>query len=366
MSQLICRTCLEEIIDSNCISLDDETNEIKQKLTLCVPELDLDVIPNACMCIYCANLLQTAYDFKQRCLRTEEKIRINENLPDLSQIKENIEKDEKFDVVHGVGIGMEVVFIKDEDLVIEDDDDDDTRSESQHLSNGSDCVNWFLDLSNPEKQEQGHLDNYKLKNVNTKVNSSKRNLISNKLSNKLNKNVEIRNNKKPVKTNIFTKKSYNCPNCKYQTSFENYFKKHIRYCKTSNVANGSKIIKSETTLKCLKCDYTTKLKRALDLHVRRAHGKEKKLNCSKCSYTAVSLFLLKQHITNSHSLMTSDKSQFKCKLCPFGTDFQKGFKSHLRKHKREETFSCKYCSFKAKEKIHITKHAMKHHPKKKM
>lgn len=104
------------------------------------------------MCIYCANLLQTAYDFKQRCLRTEEKIRIHENLPDLSQIKENIEKDEKFDIVHGVGIGVEVVFIKDEDVVVEDDS---TCSESQHLPDGNDYVNWFLDLSNQEKQENG-------------------------------------------------------------------------------------------------------------------------------------------------------------------------------------------------------------------
>lgn len=138
------------------------------------------------------------------------------------------------------------------------------------------------------------------------MNPNKKNLISNRLSNKLNKNLEIRNNnKKSVKTNIFTKKTYNCPNCKYQTSFENYFKKHMRHCKSSS-------------------------------------------------------------ITNSHSLITSDKIQFKCKVCPFSTNFQKGFKSHLRKHKRERSFSCKYCSFKATEKIHIAKHAMKHHPKKKL
>ncbi|KAF2898630.1 hypothetical protein ILUMI_07540 [Ignelater luminosus] len=76
----ICRTCLQEVGDSSvmfyldAVDSHSETITIRCKLADCVPEMDLDVVPNAFICNSCFESLMVAHEFKNKCLETEGRI----------------------------------------------------------------------------------------------------------------------------------------------------------------------------------------------------------------------------------------------------------------------------------------------------
>ncbi|KAK5638230.1 hypothetical protein RI129_012525 [Pyrocoelia pectoralis] len=75
-----CRTCLKVLYNDNdflAVDTDDcNTNlpSVRSKLLTCVPELALDVIESAVICCTCFHALNAAYNFKNTCLQTEQKI----------------------------------------------------------------------------------------------------------------------------------------------------------------------------------------------------------------------------------------------------------------------------------------------------
>lgn len=75
-----CRTCLKVLYNDNdflAVDTDDcDTNlpSVRSKLLTCVPELALDVIESAVICCTCFQALNAAYNFKNTCLQTEERI----------------------------------------------------------------------------------------------------------------------------------------------------------------------------------------------------------------------------------------------------------------------------------------------------
>lgn len=77
----ICRICLVLVQDENnsfSINTVEETTgfmPLRDKLALCVPEMVLDMIQDPVICTSCSVELQSAYEFKTKCLQTEEKIR---------------------------------------------------------------------------------------------------------------------------------------------------------------------------------------------------------------------------------------------------------------------------------------------------
>lgn len=77
----ICRVCLV-LVENAANSLRINTVEastgfmpLRDKLALCVPEMVLDMIQDPVICTRCSLELQAAYEFKNKCLQTEEKIR---------------------------------------------------------------------------------------------------------------------------------------------------------------------------------------------------------------------------------------------------------------------------------------------------
>lgn len=77
----ICRICLVLVQDENnsfSINTVEESTgfmPLRDKLALCVPEMVLDMIQDPAICTACSVELQAAYEFKTKCLQTEEKIR---------------------------------------------------------------------------------------------------------------------------------------------------------------------------------------------------------------------------------------------------------------------------------------------------
>lgn len=77
----ICRICLV-LVENEANSISINTVEestgfmpLRDKLALCVPEMVLDMIQDPVICTTCSRDLQAAYEFKNKCLQTEEKIR---------------------------------------------------------------------------------------------------------------------------------------------------------------------------------------------------------------------------------------------------------------------------------------------------
>ncbi|KAF5281890.1 hypothetical protein FQR65_LT14474 [Abscondita terminalis] len=74
---VICRTCLEEIENDSvtfCLNSADFKVSLGNKLTYCIPEMDLDIVPNAVICNTCFESLTLAHEFKRKCLKTEGRI----------------------------------------------------------------------------------------------------------------------------------------------------------------------------------------------------------------------------------------------------------------------------------------------------
>lgn len=74
----ICRVCLglvEECIDINTVEETTGFMPYRDKLALVVPEMMLDMIQSPVICVSCCEQLNLAYEFKQKCMQTEEKIR---------------------------------------------------------------------------------------------------------------------------------------------------------------------------------------------------------------------------------------------------------------------------------------------------
>ncbi|KAF2898628.1 hypothetical protein ILUMI_07538 [Ignelater luminosus] len=77
----ICRTCMNQFSDtSQVVSLDSSdslTNSltVREKLSLFVPELNLNGMFSSVICIECAAALEFVYAFKRKCLETDEQIK---------------------------------------------------------------------------------------------------------------------------------------------------------------------------------------------------------------------------------------------------------------------------------------------------
>lgn len=74
----ICRVCLslvEDSVEINTVEQSTGFMPFRDKLALVVPEMMLDMIQDPVICIPCSEELKQAYEFKNKCMQTEEKIR---------------------------------------------------------------------------------------------------------------------------------------------------------------------------------------------------------------------------------------------------------------------------------------------------
>ncbi|CAH0548620.1 unnamed protein product [Brassicogethes aeneus] len=77
----VCRLCLIKLqrgskyFNINAVESFSGFMPYRDQLTTCIPEMALDLIPNPVICNVCRQALRLAYDFKNRCLKVEEKIR---------------------------------------------------------------------------------------------------------------------------------------------------------------------------------------------------------------------------------------------------------------------------------------------------
>ena len=127
-----------------------------------------------------------------------------------------------------------------------------------------------------------------------------------------------------------------CGSCKYTTTREFLFKKHLRETHPSNV------------IQCKTCDYQTKWHRNMKDHERK-HTKDF-FKCSQCSFKTHAQSYLRQHTEIVHS-----DNYFSCTECSYRTKWRKNLTDHSRKH-TNCFFNCNLCTFKTLKKGNLVRH----------
>ncbi|KAK9892497.1 hypothetical protein WA026_020487 [Henosepilachna vigintioctopunctata] len=92
----VCRLCLkllfkENYFDINYVEPISGFMPFRHQITTCMPELALDILHDCFICLNCADALKAAYEFKNNCLKVEEKMR---------NYFDNLSPDSEYDLLH--------------------------------------------------------------------------------------------------------------------------------------------------------------------------------------------------------------------------------------------------------------------------
>ena len=123
---------------------------------------------------------------------------------------------------------------------------------------------------------------------------------------------------------------------------------------------------TEDPIRCSLCDYQTRYKSKLRMHIMKRHGGEDDpqqlknqllessggYNCEFCSFETTQLKYLKQHVLGVHN----PEKSFRCDICDYATAFKNNLEKHMQKHSSEKPYKCELCDFESKHKEYIKKH----------
>ena len=114
---------------------------------------------------------------------------------------------------------------------------------------------------------------------------------------------------------------------------------------------------------CALCDFSTKQKGLLKVHINGEHYKMKVFNCELCKFTTVQRGNLRAHMLTVH-----EKSRnFPCEFCEYRAGTKGVLKTHVKnKHLRLEgevvkTYNCSVCPFKGLKRSHLKEHIRNEH-----
>ena len=124
-------------------------------------------------------------------------------------------------------------------------------------------------------------------------------------------------------------------------------------------------------LSCDQCDYSSKWRSCLKIHIRKVHDGEiarssKLSDFQRCTFEDC-LFQtqykcdLKRHVRNKHEGIV----KFKCDFmnCNFGTNLSQGLKEHTENHStkpQKHKYKCHLCDQAFTQKAHLKAHTVKH------
>ncbi|KAF5279806.1 hypothetical protein FQA39_LY18228 [Lamprigera yunnana] len=397
----VCRVCLEKTIDSNFIQLSDSTIEIKAQLKDCIPELDLDLIANSYLCMFCLQDLQNAYEFKQKCLQSEERIRkfLQKNyISDLTEITDDLDLCRNLYYTQHTDLGLEVIYIRD-DNATEGSTEDNVRSfleEGDKIAESKDAdtkanprmVTEELRLqsqvvySSKKDVESFHCSKCDFKTSRSFL------LKQHSLTHDI-KPTEEKEEKKECTSPVIKPngiKGYMCDQCPYKTvkklNFQNHRLTHKRYAchicsfvcnhsggftchlKTHGVKRSSLV---NNDVKVPVVELKKRYSEPTNLFA------EKNLKCDKCDYETGNLTTFQRHLS-SHSkkeqgrsvhpvVKLEDKGKLvSCPECPFKVHKRQELKYHLTLHTGSRPFKCSRCTFNAAKVHHLNKHMLLHRP----
>ncbi|CAH1382122.1 hypothetical protein MTP99_006036 [Tenebrio molitor] len=311
---IICRACLQNVDKSGYFYIDtfDNTqipNTIpKDLLQLCVPEMDLYISEQPGICGECLSMFESFYNFKNKCLASEEKIHkyLSRNKMGL-QCKVNLTRvvDEESEPPQRVDESGEVIQMdnmREADSIKVATAPNSEFSDEMMIFSCNECSFVTMDqvkLVRHKCLEVTPLDKYKCPYCD--YSTCRRYRLSYHI------------NAKHTKTS-----SYECAQCDYKTNDANLLKRHQKThgpsektgemftCPLCEFSSGSAVALQRHRVAqhgpvmqcCTVCSYQTKDKSNFRKHLY-IHG-DKPRKCTKCSYQCVSPYQLEKHYKRSH------------------------------------------------------------------
>ncbi|KAF2894659.1 hypothetical protein ILUMI_11520 [Ignelater luminosus] len=422
MSQ-ICRTCTQIIDEYFCVEgsiFASASLKVTDVLRVCIPELDLNLVPDSVICKNCMFSLYIMHQFKTETIRNEGAFRSKQhvrikNLSSLTK-NENLKNygDFKYNELETIEVELDDVKDLNTELVYDVVNDDSiTEIMNENLQNSS-TTNTPLENTNDvlhdEYNESSSVfdcpplvpisDNkFSDLQVQNKVNvlKEKCNIDVKKFIQCTSTNKKKRNIKRPYKctecnfrsdarasllmhSRIHTgEKPFHCPKCPYKAKRKAHLEDHLKIhtgerpfiCEvcskcfiTKQILKKHMLIHTEEKpYRCLQCNFRSRHKLSITNHVKKVHiGIEKvSINEPRMCYVC-GKWLSGLSSLNTHMKIHTGVKKHLCELC--GKYFrEKGMlKNHLRIHTGEKPFKCAQCDYIATRKAHLQEHMRTHVP----
>ena len=115
--------------------------------------------------------------------------------------------------------------------------------------------------------------------------------------------------------------------------------------------------------KCTYCDYSSRTKNYLTLHIRRKHEEVNPVNCPWCgAYVKLLDKHLKEKQCNIPEEERKVKEKYPCQLCEKTFTFKQGLNTHMKTiHEKIKDFHCKLCDYKTYGKSNLYIHVKRMH-----
>jgi len=164
-----------------------------------------------------------------------------------------------------------------------------------------------------------------------------------------------------------------CEVCDYSTKVKGDMNLHIKRMhsgifykcdKCDYKAREKNLLKQHIAFKhdnivyhCDQCTFTAALERTVLKHKLRVHeGLAQKWPCNQCDIVLSSKVALKSHIASQHS-----EKEFLCDKCEYKTGTKENLNHHVKHHHEDFMYQCKKCDFKCKAKTNLYNHNTKVH-----
>ncbi|KAF2893350.1 hypothetical protein ILUMI_12821 [Ignelater luminosus] len=328
----VCRTCLQVLNnDAKCLSVDTndcsmEPPSIRRKLLMCIPEMELDVQQQVVIiCMPCSIALNTAYDFKNKCLQTEE--RISSYVQYVGCSKESVNM-------------FEVVNFNE---VNNDSDPQDVKPQladvhypiTQIIEQDSDVDIKPIINSCDSEFSQSYVHESKNFGANIKVQSE------NSACQPINNSLEF-----SLPDNVIFSPELDVEVRGYRSSKIDIFNEGTNSSLVNNCMETNENL-AEVKLECPYCSKTFLHTSELDAHVS-SHMENRPLKCTECERRFVRKDKLQLHM-RTH---TGEKP-FECTLCGRCFSRKDKLNNHMRTHTGEKPHQCILClkSFARKDKM---------------
>ncbi|XP_044260766.1 zinc finger protein 64-like [Tribolium madens] len=312
---MICRTCLQIVDKSAFCYIDTFDNSQKcntvpkDVLQLCVPEMDLYISEQPGICSDCLTLFESFYNFKNKCLASEDKI--------LSYLKRN-------NVDSQCKINLSCVVC--------DVDDSETSRKLAELETSPEID--VIKLNGAPTLPRAQPDDKEVLLLTCNhcafATMDKAKLISHKC-------LPTPNSEK-----------HKCPYCEYSTSRRYRLSYHVNAKHTK--ANW---------YNCTQCEYKTTDSGSLRRHLKVVHlghdGGTSVVTCPMCYFTATSEVALQRHKVAKHGPV-----MHQCTICSYQTKDKSNFRKHLYIH-GDKPKKCTKCSYQCVSPYQLEKHYKRSH-----
>ena len=122
--------------------------------------------------------------------------------------------------------------------------------------------------------------------------------------------------------------------------------KKAKLLEDSDTSEEESFLEEELTFFCDHCDFKTKYKKGLSVHIGKVNSKK----CGICDKSYASRRNLNLHIGSVHD----KKKQFKCNVCDSTFSQKSNLKSHVAQvHDKRKSFQCDICEVSFFQKAHL-------------